>query len=330
MDRKLYEVFRAGKYPQGEFTVADVKQIALNYDPNFCEAPVWIGHPKTDSEPPALAWVGGCVADEEGKLYVWLSSMSDEFVHLITTKKFKRVSVEFWKFEQIPGWYLYAIGLTNRGQITQLPPIEFTHAGLKNAVSLSTKVIQKRNIIQPIHFNFNNQNNKTMNNLISEFARTHNIDITGLDDEAAFSKIAEFFDAEQKSASQKIAQFTQQNQSLEEKIKEYEAKEILSIIDLGIAEGKLVASQREAMREFGAKHGAEELKKFIASMPKQNIYDANVVNNRQPSDGSGAGKFTIDGQRLTFSRFIEECRKNPAFANQFTEEEIQKLKKGEL
>lgn len=335
-------MFRAGTYPQGTFTIEDVKKIADNYDPKFCEAPIWIGHPKMEAEPPALAWVGGCVADELGRLYIWFSSISDELYSLIQDKKFKRVSVEFWKFDEKPGWYLYAIGLTNRGQITKLDPIEFAHSGLAmhEAANFNTVVIQKTSVLQPIKFNLeknfstnlnNSQGvNNTMNKLFQNFAAEHGIKVDGLDDTAAFKAITDFFVNKEKESNEKIAQFSNQTQSLEDKIKEFEAKEILSIIELGVADKRLVASQKEQMKEFGIKHGADELKQFINGMPVQNVYEQNAVNTTTQAAAQQTSKFTVAGEKLTFKKFMEQVKENPAFANQFTEEEIAKIKKGEI
>ena len=41
---KDFEVFKAGTYPQGKFTKKEIAQIAKNYDPTLCEAPITIDH----------------------------------------------------------------------------------------------------------------------------------------------------------------------------------------------------------------------------------------------------------------------------------------------
>jgi hypothetical protein len=41
---KFFEVFKAGKYPQGKFTKAEIQELAKNYDPSFCEAPITLDH----------------------------------------------------------------------------------------------------------------------------------------------------------------------------------------------------------------------------------------------------------------------------------------------
>ena len=51
---KFYEVFKAGKYPQGKFTKKEIAEIAKNYDPKFCEAPITIDHQQSG---PAYGWV---------------------------------------------------------------------------------------------------------------------------------------------------------------------------------------------------------------------------------------------------------------------------------
>ena len=49
------EIFRAGRYPQGEFTELDLEIIANSYDPKVHEAPITLDH-KDDG--PAFGWIG--------------------------------------------------------------------------------------------------------------------------------------------------------------------------------------------------------------------------------------------------------------------------------
>jgi hypothetical protein len=54
------QIFRAGAYPQGEFTVADLERIALSYDPAWHEAPCCITHeaePGGNLSAEAYGWV---------------------------------------------------------------------------------------------------------------------------------------------------------------------------------------------------------------------------------------------------------------------------------
>ena len=71
---KFFEVFRAGVYPQGTYTKKEIKQIADNYNPEFCEAPVTIDHQQVG---PAYGWVENVKADGE-KLKVSFKDMPEE------------------------------------------------------------------------------------------------------------------------------------------------------------------------------------------------------------------------------------------------------------
>ena len=51
---KYFEVFKAGNYPQGKFTKEEVQELAKNYDPSFCEAPITLYH---EQKGPAYGWV---------------------------------------------------------------------------------------------------------------------------------------------------------------------------------------------------------------------------------------------------------------------------------
>ena len=61
---KYFEVFKAGNYPQGKFTKEEVQELAKNYDPSFCEAPITLDHeqkfdkvPQAGTEPMWLMFI---------------------------------------------------------------------------------------------------------------------------------------------------------------------------------------------------------------------------------------------------------------------------------
>ncbi|WP_211296639.1 hypothetical protein [Neisseria iguanae] len=60
------------------------------YDPKLHEAPLVIGHPKTDA--PAYGWVGGLQADG-GVLSADFAQMDDDFVGLVQSGRYKKVVV---------------------------------------------------------------------------------------------------------------------------------------------------------------------------------------------------------------------------------------------
>ena len=82
------------------------------YDPKLHEAPLVIGHPKTDA--PAYGWVGGLHADG-GVLSADFAQMDDDFVGLVQSGRYKKVSASFYPPDSPsnpkPGsWYLRHVG----------------------------------------------------------------------------------------------------------------------------------------------------------------------------------------------------------------------------
>ena len=85
-----FEIFKAGDYPQGRFTQADLEQIAGGYDPALHEAPIVIGHPKSDD--PAFGWIEA-LKTENGRLMARPRQLVPEFVKAVGDGLYKKVSV---------------------------------------------------------------------------------------------------------------------------------------------------------------------------------------------------------------------------------------------
>lgn len=339
---KWFEVFRSGDYPQGSFTVEDLKQIALNYDPDFCEAPVWIGHPGTDIEPMAFGWVFKCRVNGD-KLEVQFSSLDETLIELIEKQRFKRCSVELWKFQEKQGWYLYAIGLTNRPQVKGLVPLD---KQLQRQKFTDIQVIEKKSftIKNKLHFSeedksfFTNQHSKSKQKNImqvkdlKQFADAHHIDVTDCETEADYFKVIGTFIDQQSSELEinksAVAKFTDETKTLEEKVKEFATKELQNIVKLGIVAQKVLPSEEAGLVGIGEKIGAEELKKFIDARPVIGIFKDNTVDK---TDVTGKVDMTQekfknpDGSPLTWAQFSQKVKKDPAFADQFTVAEQEEL-----
>lgn len=85
---KLFKVFIAGKYPQGEITESDIKEIAENYSPTYHEAPLTLDHKREGS---ALGWIESVIA--KGKeLWVSFSKVSEEARQLTSEGSNNRLS----------------------------------------------------------------------------------------------------------------------------------------------------------------------------------------------------------------------------------------------
>lgn len=120
---KYFQVFKAGKYPQGEFTQKDVEEIAKNYDPSFCEAPVTIDHEQSG---PAYGWVDKVKTDGD-ILKVSFKDTPKEFQEDVNAGKYKKVSIELYKNLEGKGHYLKAVSFLGAAipQVKGLEPIKF-------------------------------------------------------------------------------------------------------------------------------------------------------------------------------------------------------------
>ena len=120
---KFYEVFKAGLYPQGKFTKKEIAEIAKNYDPKFCEAPITIDHQQSG---PAFGWVESVKADGE-KLKVAFKDIPQEFEQAVNDGKYKKVSVELYRNLEGKGAYLKAVSFLGAAtpQVKGLEQIKF-------------------------------------------------------------------------------------------------------------------------------------------------------------------------------------------------------------
>lgn len=90
--------FRAGKHmtQKGEtisFSQGDLEAIAAAYDPRIHEAPIVIGHPKTDA--PAYGWIEKVIAKPDG-LYAVPRQLNAEFSEMVKGGAYKKISGAFY------------------------------------------------------------------------------------------------------------------------------------------------------------------------------------------------------------------------------------------
>lgn len=92
------EIFRVGRHRPMDGQPVDItpdmiEAAAAQYDPAKHEAPVVIGHPKTDA--PAYAWVSGLQVQGDG-LFATLRDVDDQFAETVRAGRFKKISAAFW------------------------------------------------------------------------------------------------------------------------------------------------------------------------------------------------------------------------------------------
>ncbi|EAP1867880.1 peptidase [Salmonella enterica] len=94
----LIHIFRAGTHTdmhgrQINFSDADLNEIAQSYNPALHEAPVVVGHPKTDA--PSYAWVSGIKKDRDG-LKAEPRDIDPQFAELVRKRRYSKVSASFY------------------------------------------------------------------------------------------------------------------------------------------------------------------------------------------------------------------------------------------
>ncbi|MFC3874895.1 2-oxoacid:acceptor oxidoreductase [Neisseria musculi] len=112
-----HEIFRAGTHTDNNgnrvtITAAELAEAAAGYDPKLHEAPLVVGHPKTDA--PAYGWVGGLTVSD-GVLCADFAQVDDDFAGLVKAGRYKKVSASFYPPDSPsnpkPGaWYLRHVG----------------------------------------------------------------------------------------------------------------------------------------------------------------------------------------------------------------------------
>jgi len=128
MKGKFFQVFKAGKYPQGDFSEEMVQAISDRYDPAFCEAAITIDHAATG---PAWGWVDQ-LRVENGLLMAAFKNVVAEFQEAVENRQYKRVSVEIFREIDVPGKgvgpYLKAVSFLGAAapQVKGLEPVSFS------------------------------------------------------------------------------------------------------------------------------------------------------------------------------------------------------------
>jgi len=95
---KPLHIFRAGRHTAQsgaclEFSEAEVGAIAANYDPALHEAPIVVGHPRTDA--PAYGWIKSLRA-EGAELFAEPDQVEPAFAEMVRAGRFKRMSASFY------------------------------------------------------------------------------------------------------------------------------------------------------------------------------------------------------------------------------------------
>lgn len=310
-------VFKAGKYPQGTYTVEQVNEIAKFYNPAIHEAPVWIGHPNMfQPEPEGLAYVSALSTDGKGNLFAELHQVSDKLAQLARENKFKKFSIELRTvpIEDSERLYLGAIGLTNRPQVVGLDTLKFSQS-------------------ESLIFNFDNDqffsnqsNNIPMFKSLLASAVKFGVDVSGITEESHLPTLVERMDAKFSAQAAEIAQLTADKKTLTEQIAQFADTQSNAILDAAIASGKILPADREKFSAFVNSNPAQAQAMFN-TMPVAPGFKSDTVPAGSASGSDNKDKFKkADGSPLTYADFLGEVKKNPKFADAFSDDDVSKIK----
>ena len=90
---KKIEIFKVGSWTSAEgqtirFTERDLQRTAAAYDPAKFDAPLVLGHPKTDA--PAYGWVKR-LSYAAGKLFAEIDDLEPAFSEAVSKKRYKKI-----------------------------------------------------------------------------------------------------------------------------------------------------------------------------------------------------------------------------------------------
>jgi len=262
-------VFKAGKYPQGDWPVERVQQMVDAYDPvNGIEAPAVIGHRAfalRDADQFAHGWVKSVRMDKDGRVFATIDNFSLEARHAIAEGKLRYISVELYEFDKVNKGeppYLKAIALLGRDTPavtgTKIPAMfslkSFLSGGVvntadeENHLSTFTRKVNAEDI-QALSFE---GEEKTQEESVMKTAEELQAEL-----EKSNARIAEL----EKSAGE-LAAFKKENEELKSAGKKQEAEAFFGKLR---DEGKLPPAQFDKAVALDARlPGEEERKEFRA------------------------------------------------------------------
>jgi len=238
--KKFFKIFKAGKYPQGEITAADVEEIATNYNPSFHEAPLILLH---DEKSPAYAVVDEVIA-ANGELYASFKDMIEEAYDV--NKKYKKPSIEIAEYDNKK--YLRAVALTNFPQVKGMDKITFDE---KSSIFFSEDLTLNLNKGDKMPDNKNEITVEQFTEVNNQLAATK-AEIAAK--EAELKKFSE--------AGITIEKFNE----LKAKVDGMAKQQVADLIEYAIKQKGMLPAQTDGLKKF-AETNFDEAKKFVDALP---------------------------------------------------------------
>lgn len=271
---KYFEVFKAGNYPQGKFTQSEVQELAKNYDPSFCEAPITLDH---EQKGPAYGWVDK-LKEEDGKLKATFKDLSEDLKEFVNKGKYKKISVEIYRELEGKKPYLKAVSFLGASipQVKGMKAVEFKEG--ESDVYIFETEVEKNDDIQEIE-----SLKSTITDLKGQIAKfkednKKNTEIKSLKEQV-------------KDLTSELAKFKDEAASKDELARELKnvketlrTKDFNEFIEQHVSQGILTPANKDAVfsilqdldniKKFDeSSNSIEQFKSFISSLPKQVEFD---------------------------------------------------------
>lgn len=317
----FFKIFRAGKYPQGEITKADVEAIATGYDPDYHEAPLTILH---DDSSPAYAVVDELKSDN-GVLLASFTEMLPEAFEM--NKRYKRPSIEIALYDDKK--YLRAVTLTNFPQVKGLDRIKFEEnssiffsEGLTINLTKGIKMFNEKLIKLAESLSLSISDYQTEGDLI-DAAQSKLTEIkTELGVSSAKLSSLNLSLSKYEEAGITIEKFNElksNNENLQKEIKAYEKERVDGLINTALQTKDILSSFSSAeafgnsIRNFAERISYDEAKKFVEGLKTK--IEGNPLLKKKP-----------DGKEYKYEDILDD----PSLAKYYGKEELAAMRKNSV
>ena len=281
---KYFEVFKAGNYPQGKFTKEEVQELAKNYDPSFCEAPITLDH---EQKGPAYGWVDK-LKEENGLLKASFKNLSPELKEYVSKGKYKKISVEIYKELEGKKPYLKAVSFLGASipQVKGMESVEFKE-GESDIYEFSIETEDEN--IETFSEDDVEELKNTISNLQSQIAQ--------FKEDAKKQETIKSLKSQVKDLTIELAKFKDEAAGKEELAKELKeikdnlrSKDFNEFINKQIDAGILTPANKDAVfnilqdldniKKFDESSNSIDIfKNFVSALPKQVEFDEIALKN---------------------------------------------------
>lgn len=266
---KYFEVFKAGTYPQGKFSKSEVSELAKNYDPTFCEAPITLDH---EQKGPAYGWVES-LKEENGVLKASFKDLSDDLKEFVNQGKYKKISVEIYRELEGKKPYLKAVSFLGASipQVKGMKAVEFKEGESETYIFETQVETEEAEDVEALKETIND-----LQNQIADF-KEKNKKNTEIKDLKAQVKDLNIQLAKFKEDAEGKDELAKELKDIKDKIRN---KDFSEFIDKQIEAGILLPANKDAVfsilqdldniKKFDeSSNSIETFKSFITALPKQ-------------------------------------------------------------